>query len=176
MPVHAGENDGVWAGVKRFDKPLLRPLELSRALCHPALELSACLLQLFLMPYPLRDVLGMTQDVGWLPSLLVADIVVGPHPFLAVFRADTHETTIGGLVPDALQIGWKQVLCRGYEKQAELFANALMRLIAKRSCGCGVDKEQHAIKVMQAYEPLAVFNDMTIPGVVLWSSVVRGGR
>src|SRR6266498_1281384 len=176
MPVHAGKDDGVRADVKRFHKALLRPLELCSAFRDTTLELSASLLQLFLVMYQLSDVLGMPQDIGWLPSLLIADIVIGPHPFLAVFHEDAHQTTVSGLVADPLQIGREHGPCRGYQKQAELLPNSLMWLIAQRACGCGVDKEQHTIKVMQADEPLAVFNDMTIPGVVPCSSVGRGGR
>src|SRR5262249_49086193 len=45
-------------------------------------------------------------------------------------------------------------------------------------CGCEVDKEQHAIQVMQADKPLAVIDEMTIPDGVCehsrWTS--RGWR
>ena len=62
--VHASQDDGIRAGVKGFDKALLGPLQLSRALGHTVFEFITGLLQLLFALYLLRDVLGMAQDVG----------------------------------------------------------------------------------------------------------------
>src|SRR5215211_3384509 len=129
MPVcYVSQDDGIRAGVKGFDKALLGPLQFSRALCHTVFEFITCLPQLFFALYPLCDVLGMAQDVRRLPRLFISDIVIGPDPFLAVFRDEAHQTTVCGLGANAFQIRLEEGPHRRYQKQTELFANPFVWL------------------------------------------------
>src|SRR5262249_33028266 len=96
--LHGGQDDSIRAGLKGFHKPLLDPLQFSRALCHTAFEFITCLLQFCFALYPLCDelcdILGMAQDGGRLPRLLIPNIVIGPDPFLAMFGDEAHHTAV----------------------------------------------------------------------------------
>ena len=158
----------------------VRVLELVGALLHTAIELGVgaaqCVLALpqhSLGGRTLRDVEGVTEDVGRPARILVKDVAVHPHARASVARDHAHQAAVLSVLPHAAKVAGEEMTSLGREKLGEVRADAVFGLVAKGVCGGGIDGQQPAVQIVRADQTEAVIDEVAIPALALLERLLR---
>ena len=110
----------------------------------------------------LRNVQSMAQHSRRRSWFVVTDVAVRPDSLRAVFRQQSHEAAVGPFGADPLQIFVKQRANLRDQKLFEVASHAFFRPITQRSTHRGIDRQQHAIHIVDAHEPQALLHEQPI--------------
>ena len=107
------------------------------------------------------------------------DVAIEPDSALAGERAHAHQALVAALLTNASQVVVEQVALVRREELAQVAADAVLRLIAERLSGCGVDRHDDAVQVVRADQSQAVLDQLAVAPFALEQGVMDvppGGR
>src|SRR5205085_5472314 len=103
---------------------------------------------------------------------VVAHVAVRPRTLAAVFGDEAQQAAVGRILPDAGEVGIKQVADRRRQELPQAPPDALLGPVAERLRRGGIDRQQHAVEVMNAHEPQAVLDQQAIEVVPFLEGVL----
>ena len=111
----------------------------------------------------LGDVDGVSKDLLRAVGRLRQDIAIEPDATLSGTRHHAHQAFVAALFTNPAQVVVEEIALIGREKVAQVAADAVLRLVAERLRGGGVDRQDGAREVVRTDQAEAVFDELAIP-------------